>query len=371
MVMDDRACTKRINNEALSRDKSDEGSFEWLTSPLSLRSCIADCLQIIDEAEKSQTNERKAIHIGCGTSTLGEMLLLDESFDILSVVNTDSDCRALQNAKMRWEQTCAVRQPPQKESAMEFRCVDYSLTENVTNVPEEFHLAVDKSTLDCLLCTDVAASNLLCNIYNSLLPNGVYLLISFHLIDFLMPLISDLPGSDWEVSFRVVERQVEAIVVGGKEQSKPGESDSPHGADDPPGPGSPVSRTTWSSTGSFAPNSAYRRTVNVLQCRKRSSGQLDPTHVYNHVHNVNNEWYASIHPLATEQRQATLAQSFRDGKVLDLDACYKVLFTDAEKDHYDMQDFLSDWDCFIETHSDLPKTSLTYDTAVLFLKEMQ
>jgi len=160
--------------------------------------------------QRQQHQQLRALHVGCGTSTLGESLLLEQSFGISSVVNTDCDRSYLEKSRLRWEHHYI----PKKErtdalnKTMEYRHTDYSLPETAVAADEEFDLTIDKSTLDCLLCTDAASANLLCHVSTSVKPLGVYVLISFHYVDFLRPLLGDLPSSDWDVSFHVIARQV-------------------------------------------------------------------------------------------------------------------------------------------------------------------
>ena len=100
-----------------------------------------------------------------------------------------------------------------------------------------FDLIVDKSTLDCLLCGDDGAARLLCQVYDHLKPpkgtssssnsnndtidtgsttdsgGGVYFVISFHPVDFILPLLQDCPGTNWDVTTHVVPRSVESPAI--------------------------------------------------------------------------------------------------------------------------------------------------------------
>lgn len=55
---------------------------------------------------------------------------------------------------------------------------------------------------------------LLCEVYRSLrADNGVYIVISFHELDFLLPLLRDSPGAEWIVEHTTMERKVEQLKV--------------------------------------------------------------------------------------------------------------------------------------------------------------
>ena len=45
------------------------------------------------------------------------------------------------------------------------------------------------------------------------MDGGVYLVISFHELDLILPLLRDLPGAQWTVTHTTMERQVECIVA--------------------------------------------------------------------------------------------------------------------------------------------------------------
>ena len=93
---------------------------------------------------------------------------------------------------------------------MEFLTLDFtkeSLPEHYNN---SFDLVLDKSTLDCTLCSDIATASLLLEVYRTLKEDGgVYIVVSFHELDLLLPLLRDLPGALWDVECTTMERQVE------------------------------------------------------------------------------------------------------------------------------------------------------------------
>lgn len=403
--------------------------FEWLTSPLSLQKVLLSALSstqipVGDEQPTTKTQQqqqrRVVLHVGCGSSLTGELLVEDPIYNVSSVVNVDCDKEVLQRMKDRWRQ----RHPENKnissslllpdDNAMKFVYADFTLDGSLTEEydAEFFDLVVDKSTLDCLLCADKAAAGLLAAVYRLLKPGGVYLVISFHSVDFLRPLLERLPGADWDVSCSTMMREVENLVVGhNNDQTKwvtttatstsavvveehPRDTQAPSSS---PGTvfdntSSPVlataneatSSSCWSS-GTFEPDEQYRRTVNVLQCRKRKNAagcsvttpMLEWDAVYQHIHVTNNEWYCNINPMLSVNRRNAIDSAFNSNnmgsgeKELDLQTCYHILFTNAEREHLEYEDFVGDWETFLDNHPDVPVDRMSMTTAIAFLDEMQ
>ena len=63
-----------------------------------------------------------------------------------------------------------------------------------------------------------------------------------------------------------------------------------------------------------------------------------------------------------------------DDVALDLEECYKVLFTDAEKEQYSYEYFLEDWRAYcerVDNDNAIHRECMTVSTALEFLKEMQ
>mmetsp|Transcript_7593 Transcript_7593/g.16419 ORF Transcript_7593/g.16419 Transcript_7593/m.16419 type:complete len:539 (-) Transcript_7593:45-1661(-) len=229
---------------------SDNAPFEWLTNFKSLRhlvlpSCIvfgpspsspessnddtanASSTATTTRATSHQGSEQQsnnnniqlnALHVGCGTSTLGESLLsLREhtrncSLQYGRVVNVDNDKNALESMQRRWEK----RKPPtqgdgdnnnnndnntyqsgekQCYGTMEWKCLDFKEDESCRTALDGayrellqhdnneafstdddddpsggcFDLVLDKSTLDCLLCAETnVVAQLLYEVYRAL-----------------------------------------------------------------------------------------------------------------------------------------------------------------------------------------------------------
>jgi SAM-dependent methyltransferase len=301
--------------------------FEWLTSPLSLQPLIED--------HASQIPNRKALHVGCGSSTVGEYLLEELGFEF--VVDVDKDEETMENMRQRWQQKA------QSKKTLELCVLDF--TKSPFPYPDNFFgLVLDKSTLDCTLCSDNATASLLIQVYRCLAVGGVYLLISFHEEELLLPLLTTMPGACWEVTCTTMQRQVESI----------GES----------------STTAPAGTTSSSGNS---KLLNVVIARKAepSHDDLDFDSVCRHVHHVNDTWFQQHQPLLTRPRTQALRESFENSS-LPLVQAYAVMFTEAEREHLTYDHFLEDWQAFLNDKEDLAgATVVTFDVALAFLTEMQ
>ena len=177
--------------------------FEWLTSAESLKPKLQQALVHKENA--------RVLHVGCGSSVLGEFLA--ENFaNVAQVVNLDNDQETVQAMQKRWTKFCGQRRyDEQMRDRMKFIALDMC-QESIPQMDGSFDLVLDKSTLDCLLCSDKGASCLLSETHRLLDPkDGVYLLISFHHMDMLRPLLQDCPGTDWNLTHSVVYRHVETL----------------------------------------------------------------------------------------------------------------------------------------------------------------
>jgi len=340
--------------------------FEWLTSPASLQPHILAALQARssssdDDEETSSSRRQRVLHVGCGSSILGELLVTNPLIypSVQQVVNVDIDAEILQQMQERWRQRHPAQQcdnPHHSEeedaSKMLFETIDFT-SERLQWEDASFDLILDKSTLDCLLCTDRATAGLLAEVYRVLKPGGVYLLISFHQKDFLQPLLSNLPGSDWEVSHSVMNREVEDLI-----SSKQG------------------TKTAFNPCLNYDNEDEpdYRRTLNVFQCRKQrevvTNHELDWDAVYHHVHFTNDQWFRVQNPMLSEERKDEIHSAF-NGETLALEDAYKVIFTEAEREHLEYEGFIEDWKAFLESHSDAAADRVSSVVAIDFLDEMQ
>ena len=526
-----------------------ESPFEWLTNFHSLRHLVlpsrivfgyehADDERILPSSSSSSPSDEfiedgngggfddnhqnlieppttriclNALHVGCGTSTLGESLAcLRENYyhdngnstskytlQYRHIINVDNDQKALDSMKYRWE--CKARTSSSSPSilgegrgdnngheesimpgysyGMDWRHLDFAsdescrlalddvyrrmwqttnnkdardaicIEDNDTQPPAGgcIDLVIDKSTLDCLLCSETyVIAQFLCEIYRALrIPivvedesnnttdedhddvswGGVYVLITFHPVEFVETLLKHLPGADWDVQYQVIQRQVEDITCLSSSTLELDELDNTgnHLRTEKKGSHddgknvhiSTLQTTTtcaWSS-GTFHPDDNYRRTVNAFSCRRRrprptsnndnpSSSTTMPTYILDreevrkHIEQTCDEWYRLTNPIVTKAREEQLRAAFLrsamleassieissgiEDVLLDLEMCYAIIFTDAEKEHLDYEHFLEDWDAYCSTsrgqgkdgHS-INQGGMTVSIALDFLNEMQ
>jgi len=375
--------------------------FEWLTNAASLKSLITQAVVVVNEEEYSKNQQQQenkegesketpkelsALHVGSGSSVVGEYMVEALGFDL--VVNLDKDEETLEQMKDRWLQRCQNKNKnnnninPELALAgserLAFCAIDF--TEEPFPYPSNrFDLILDKSTLDCTLCSDKAAACLLVQVYRCLKVGGCYLLISFHEYDFLEPLLKNLPGANWDVKHTTMERQVEDLGI-------INQLNADHDIDR-------QSNTTTEGEGEPVPvesNSSLEKNekppLNVFMLRKRlplpnnNDSEvlvLDPPHTLDweavsaHVHKCNDAWFQQHQPLLTRQRTQALKEAFEHPLVLQ--PAYLALFTDAEREHLTYEHFLEDWEAYLEQRKEamIPKEQISYDEAILFLQEMQ
>ncbi len=399
-------------------EKSKIQPFEWLTSPESIGRFVREHVLEGDGHACNDAGERKeltAMHIGCGSSTVGEYLVQELGFS--KVVNVDRDRETLEGMAERWsemtndesrnngeekkdeslERKRSLLLTPgnfstnndKNDNSMEFWCLDYTSQTLPLLYSNSFDLVVDKSTLDCTLCSDCSATAaFLSEIYRTLSSNyGVYLIISFHELDLILPLLRDLPGAKWTVSHTTMERQVECL----------GLNNNCHAIETPKSV--PVELDSENDTESVPSN---RKPLNVLIARKMltcetqilggeptpspyssSPGVLVFEDVVKHVQEVNDRWFQDEQPLLTNERIENLKSAFfgneDHSKQMELEDAYGVMFTDAEREHLTYKHFLEDWEAFCreEEHDkpeplELQNTSMvTYDRALGFLRANQ
>ena len=249
-------------------------------------------------------------------------------------------------------------------------------------------------------------------IYRTLKPSGgVYLIISFHELDLILPLLRDLPGASWTVSHTTMERQVERLAtplydVGSASRGSTIIANITNGdtnrSDNPAVDGDP---------GHEGSSTNGRKPLNVLIARRRCDlpTDSDPSSlslvmefesVAKHVQDVNDRWFREEQPLLTEERIRDLRRAFVDGgsdgsgdrsRVLSLTEAYQVIFTDAEREHLTFEHFLEDWEAFrcecgegtpaesdpVGTNNDelgaivFDRNGVTYDLALNFLEANQ
>jgi hypothetical protein len=431
-----------------TQDKSN-APFEWLTNFASLQHLLLPSRIVFDPAsalpskdteeqpsdEVSGTNTLKlnALHVGCGTSTVGESLLLlrenvtvsDASSDVQRyttqyghVVNVDIDHSALNSMQLRWK----GRAPDNTEvGEMDWRYIDFSREDKCREALGSFHqpgggffdLVLDKSTFDCLLCAESeAVTGLLCEVYHALrVPpmtneermtpfqlGGLYVLVTFHPVNFVREMLTNLPGAQWSVHHEIVRRQVEDVGIDAERATNvsfeeintrydratncitsSGIRNDEELTDET---NYQVTKSAWSS-GRFEPDENYRRTISVFTCRKLHTNSpaqrntLDREEVRRHVEQCCNEHYKTTNPMVTTEREQEISLAFAKFTTvgpgtLDIRQCYDILFTDAEKEHLEYEYFLEDWHAYCENHTDVTaRDSMTLNVALDFLREMQ
>ncbi|KAG7337217.1 methyltransferase domain containing protein [Nitzschia inconspicua] len=365
--------------------------FEWLTSPSSLLALLQEHVmrqqQHTDDNITLSQQQRplQALHVGCGSSTVGEFLV--QSLGFSRVINVDCDHDTMQRMEDRWNQRALsitssdAADACLMSSRMEFLTLDFTKEHLPEKYNDSFDLVLDKSTLDCTLCSDTATAALLVECYRTLRSDGgVYMVISFHELDLLLPLLQDLPGAQWTVTHTTMERQVEQLPT----TSDPSMSGSTVKAQ-----GSfPASEPSHNNN-----NNNNRKPLNVLIARRScvfdgcgnniATSTLDFDAVYSHVHRVNDRWFQEQQPLLTELRIHELKEAFEkvsdierndatEGGGVSLKEAFPLLFTEAEREHLTFDHFLEDWEAFVQTHEGLGDgNTLTLETAIAFLTEMQ
>jgi SAM-dependent methyltransferase len=345
--------------------------FEWLTSAQSILPRLEKLL--LDSMKRKKWDDEcsfQILHLGCGSSILGELLATSSVLTDVScihVVNVDRDRATIQRMQHRWSSITTMHG---KSVGMSFHCLDLSQRDSLLSCypDESFDLVVDKSTLDCLLCTETAASVMITQVYRCLKPGGRYFIISFHEIEFLKPLLQDMPGFDWHIRCDRMERSVEDLIqtTMSSDHKIPFEQLQQQQHD-----------------GNIANN---RRFANILECQKRSqhnTRHIDYEAVQRHVETVSNRYYSLHNPLLTTERKRQIQFAFEKNPNMDLETCYHVLFDDHVRAHLDYEEFLDDWKTFCEIDHTWPLSACTgnnrektretmdYETAIAFLEKMQ
>jgi SAM-dependent methyltransferase len=304
--------------------------FEWLTTPQSIKPLIRTHVLTADS-----NVQRNALHVGSGSSRLGEFLV---DLDYALVVDVDNERDTVEAMERRWKSL--NQDVPERAKRLEF-CVHDFCTDELPYPPQSFHLVLDKSTLDCTLCSDQATAYLLNQVYQALAVGGVYLLITFHPLDFILPMLENMPNASWKITCTTLRREMEDIVGG----------------------------TTASLETHFSTDPS--KLLNVLIARKQGPhAVLDHDALVQHVHTSSDLWFREHRPLVTGARKEQLQAAFCDQEV-PLEQAYTVLFTDAEREHLEYDYFLQDWQAFLLSNSTLPSDRISYPTAVAFLQEMQ
>lgn len=353
-------------------------TFEWLTSFGSLSHLLEQDYLFGSGSSSSYAKNRRVLHVGCGTSIIGEGIVGALDYNFVLNIDIDETMVSEMQSRTAFSLRCEYQQLDLNDKSA---CRSAKLGE----VP--FDLVVDKSTLDCLLCSD--ASGLLCEVYDCLCTGGIYFICSFHSKELLLPLLQ-CPGMQWDIECMSINRVVEMVSQNSSSQQlqhKIKTHDSSSEENEHSGKLRPASyqSAAWQD-GMFMPNSTYGKTVNIFICRKiqnlsKAKIPIDPAFrcdraraaVRDHMHKVNDKWFQEVNPMLTHTREVDLRRLFiehscGDGCGLPLDKAYTVMFTAAEREHLTFDLFLEDWNAFTESNGDC---IITIDVALKFIEEMQ
>ncbi|CAL1136038.1 unnamed protein product [Cladocopium goreaui] len=147
------------------------GSYEWLLP-------FADVKHVFQDLPLRTEGTVLTVVVGCGTSDLSREL--HTHLGLPQVVSIDNDEEVVSHMKAQHEDL---------KAALSFHQADLTAPCSHVVADGAADLVVDKSTLDCLLCSE-GAPKLVHNIYRMLRVGGCYVVISFHQKEFLMSLLS-------------------------------------------------------------------------------------------------------------------------------------------------------------------------------------
>lgn len=450
------------------------GTFEWLTNfdsfvhlldPEFLFPTDGQAKLSMPPDPVRHNRNLRLLNIGCGSSALGERLQHSFSDNYTQVINVDRDVEVIsfmQSRNMqRQEGSKNNRMPSCLKQCPNCQCTYqpkvYSDTDGavITCASEptrrivnqwieldfcnsdqcerhldmnSFDVVLDKSTLDCALCSQDATSALMAQSYRSLRSNGgVLFLITFHSPQLIVPLLKYLYNN--EIEYYTVDRMIDDYYYNeGSElkndQPKTSKISTKSSQSIPLMFCSSQCRECYRESGrqhssrlttldhkekeTRGYDKVSAKTVNVFICRKniyvndfKVMNGIDIEALQAHVLQVCNDWFMIENPLVTQVRENTLRHSFReklgllhndnlDGLCLPLDVCYDIMFTTDEKSTLPYEYFLEDWNAFILDSSNtdevperdrfLFKTdnqtatkqdAMTLQVALTFLKAMQ
>jgi Methyltransferase domain len=345
--------------------------FEWLTSSESILPIVESLLlrqTTTHDANDNNNhtswnhNNRTALHIGCGTSTLGELLLSELQFSY--VLNIDREETALEYMRQRSRERGIVSSSNLEYRYFDFETYDQQQQEEMTS---QFQFILDKGTLDGVLCESLNATvGLLSLVYNALQKDGWYIIISFHNSDFIIQLLQDLPGAEWNVMEWNKDENTTTIRCN-DEKTNPLPSNS---------------NMVPSLLQHLYPIS--RQDLSIVCCQKQEQQQsnlnvssLSCFHqddIRNHIIHVMDQWFQTNQP----ERRKELEIAFdtnKEDEEKSLYECYMLFFTDEERQDLSYEYFLEDWDAYLQLEevdsTALSTTSMTLTTAIHFLQQMQ
>eukprot|EP00286_Rhodomonas_abbreviata_P028383 CAMPEP_0181295384 /NCGR_PEP_ID=MMETSP1101-20121128/4120_1 /TAXON_ID=46948 /ORGANISM="Rhodomonas abbreviata, Strain Caron Lab Isolate" /LENGTH=289 /DNA_ID=CAMNT_0023400135 /DNA_START=155 /DNA_END=1021 /DNA_ORIENTATION=- len=189
------------NAESIEKTKDVYGTYDWIVDYEDFKGLVSPSALGISE------NSRMLV-VGCGTSTLSEELY---NAGYKDMVNMDIDEAQIEHMREQ-----------HADKAMQWITADVTDMRKQFPEPECFDVALDKGTLDALLCTDQAAE-MICELWRLLTVGGQMLIISFRPADFIASLLSPplLPSS---LSIKPIEargKRVGSLFVVSKSCSLP------------------------------------------------------------------------------------------------------------------------------------------------------
>jgi hypothetical protein len=128
---------------------SESEPFEWLEAPDVLDPFLLDALSNDEESHP------KLLHIGCGTSMLScHLRTLVNAPD--QIHNLDYAPAAIELGRKREQELCNTDENPTNGTSMSWDAVDLLSHKSLLNAckPGTYSIIVDKSTSDCIACSD-------------------------------------------------------------------------------------------------------------------------------------------------------------------------------------------------------------------------
>ena len=290
---------------AAMEDQCPEESFEWLVA-------FADVAPLFAQLQQQLASDCLVVVAGSGTSELS--CQLQQQGDYTRVVSIDCDAALVKQMQLRYKD----------QPALQYVRADLSLPCSAVVPDGAAGLVVDKCTLDCLLCSDGGAG-MVCSVHRMLQKGGLYVVISFHELDFLQMFLG--ANFEWKRCDTIVlptDRVVHAVVL------------------------------------------------------QKPNTVIDPDQVAERQATAIASWYEQS-PLLTKERRdqirlAWVGPDDKQTRALSIAGAYDVLFADEEKREYLFEDFVDDLkECFVKPKgkADWCGHELTFEDAISFLETMQ
>jgi SAM-dependent methyltransferase len=157
-----------------SGEQEKAATFEWLLDWDAFGHLLAP------KALGLEPGNAAVLEVGCGTSTLAVELRKTAGYH--SVVSVDSDAGCVEHMRSKYPDV----------ATWEVADITSPTCETSGCGTAAFALAVDKGTLDCILCEigPAGAARMLREIHRTIQPSGIYAVISLHPPDLLLPILT-------------------------------------------------------------------------------------------------------------------------------------------------------------------------------------